>query len=199
MFKRFQTSSGKVQCRVYLPWCIIIPFLLHQTCDFSSRCIKYTCCQLFSAVYIIHVFVYIWIKKKLSFVPVSSFRSCLGAFVNNFFSILTLCWCRVSFRWINLNTNPLWMSQHFIPKTLFLSTDIYLSISIYLKINFRQNETFQKKEQKILRSETKKKLFDLFTTEDWKIAIQNIFPHLSNLNPLKSCHLIVFLFLSCFR
>lgn len=127
MFKRFQTSSAKVQCRVYLPWCIIIPFLLHQTCDFSSRCIKYTCHQLFS----------IW--EKETFVPVSSFRLCLGALVNNFFSILMLsCFIQVD----KFKYQPSLNVPTLHPKTLFLSADICLSISIYLKINFRQKRNF---------------------------------------------------------
>lgn len=164
MFKRSETSSGKVQCRVYLPWCIIIPFLLHQTCDFSSRRIKYTCHQLFI----------VYGKKKLSS-PFLSFRLCLGALVNNFFSIRMLsCFIQVD----KFKYQPTLNVPTLHPKTPFLSTDILL-IHFYLFKNKFQTRT------KLFFFLVQKKLFDLFRTKDWKITIQNIFPHLSNLNPLR--------------
>ncbi len=180
MFKRFQTSSRKSSvsvCVLYipLPWCIIIPFLLHQTCDFSSRCIKYTCRH--SSFYSQYI---IWGTKKKrrrrrNFrVPVSDVVPfiCLGALVNNFFSILMLsCFIQVDkFKYQPTLKCPNTSSQNtffFILYSSLLSIYryIYLSISIYLKIKFQtKNFSFffyfeKKKEQDFLYTRVKKKTF----------------------------------------
>lgn len=146
MFKRFQTSSRKSSvsvCVLYipLPWCIIIPFLLHQTCDFSSRCIKYTCRH--SSFYSQYI---IWGTKKKrrrrrNFrVPVSDVVPfiCLGALVNNFFSILMLsCFIQVDkFKYQPTLKCPNTSSQNtfFFHSLLFSSfyLQIYLLIHFYL-------------------------------------------------------------------
>lgn len=134
---------------------------------------------------------------KETFVPVLSFRLCLGALVNNFFSIVMLsCFIQVD----KFKYQPSLNVPTLHPENTFCLYR-YLLIHFYLFKNKFQTKAklfffFEKKGTRFLYQ---KKLFDLFRTKDWKIAIQNIFPHLSNLNPLKSCHLIVFLFSSCFR